>query len=59
MVGPLDDHVYGLRAVPRRAPYSAFAMVGDTSAATLMMQEEVPPGAPAVVRAGPLLPALR
>lgn len=34
------------------------AIVGDTYAPTPIMLEEVPPGAPTVVNAGPLFPAL-
>ena len=37
---------------------TASAELGDTKAPTPMMHEDVPPGAPTVVRAGPLLPAL-
>mmetsp|Transcript_12972 Transcript_12972/g.36483 ORF Transcript_12972/g.36483 Transcript_12972/m.36483 type:complete len:273 (-) Transcript_12972:619-1437(-) len=57
-VGPREDQVYccpSLSTSLRECP--AAARSGETYAPTEMMAEVVPPGAPTVLRAGPLLPA--
>jgi hypothetical protein len=57
VVGPRDDHVYcSPSRSGSRSECAAAASEGDTNAPTPMMEEAVPPGAPTVLRAGPLLP---
>jgi len=55
--GPLEDQVYWLAGSFSIMEYSANIMSGDTHAPTPMTFWQVPPGAPRVVRQGPLLPA--
>ena len=55
-VGPLDDHVYCMSSSLARKEYCGPIMLDDAKAPTAIVQPEVP-GAPPVVKAGPLLPA--
>ncbi len=56
--GPRDDQVKCPSGSSCRIEYCALIMCGDTYAPTPIMCENAPPGAPTVLSAGPLLPAL-
>ena len=55
-VGPTDDHVKLVGGTRDCIEYAAVIRLCVTIAPTPMQQEDVPPGQPTVLIAGPLLP---